>query len=333
MFKYLLLSVLFCFSFTSCEKDTSKSQPKTTSKVVTKTVKKTEKPVTKKPDKKVKLVMSLPSIEKNGADSKSKIVLRNLLSEKTGFEFEFVGPMSNADLLKTMKKDKVQIVFGDAWLYLASHHLADGTLLAVAEENGKTSKKSAWYTQETATFGFDKLAKRKIVFSSPTDISGYLFPYASLINKGVLKKGEDINKRFSSVLFAGSSAAILEDLIAKRADAGPALVEEYEKLDEAKQKKLKLLFELEAVPNDCFFARSGTKLSVLHKVRDALIEISKTEKGSALLKEVYGVTKLIKRSHSDHVQQIEKAQLTVGHDYIIGAVKSKSKPVTPKPKK
>ncbi len=327
MFKRLAILILF-FLCGSCEKKETQHLDRTQSPKTHIAVS-PGKTNNRDPLEKVKLVMSLPSIDNKGS-SKSIEVLGSRLKEKTGYEFEFIGPMSNSDILKAMQKDEVQIVFGDAWLYLASHHKADGILLAVSEEKGRSTKEAAWFTLADSTLSFEKLAKLRIVFSSPTDISGYLFPFASLVTEGIVKKGGDINERFSSVLYAGTSESIIQDLLAKRADAGPLLLEDFDALDVETQKKLKPIYSLEKIPNDCFFARSGTKLSVLHKVRDVLLEMSESKEGSALLSEVYGVSKLVKRSHGDHVSSIELAQSTVGHEYILDSSDdSKTKKVRP----
>lgn len=257
--------------------------------------------------------------------------LADFVSEQTGYDVEVFVPSSYAAVVEAMRGGKAQVAYFSAWPYLKAHHAADADLLLVEERDGKTSYTSQWYVKKDS--GIESLADlrgKKIAFTSPTSTSGFLFPYAKLIQDGVLKEGETLEKAFDEVSFAGGYEAALKSVASGRVDAAAASDYAPDKYLTAEEREsLKVLSQQGPVPTHGFAVRSDMKPEVREKVKAALLALNKAE-NKELLSSVYGAEALVERSHGDHVAALQEAQEVVGAEFPLDPAKPKA-PAEAKP--
>jgi len=144
---------------------------------------------------------------------------------------------------------------------------------------------------------FQRQAKSlRMVFTSPTSTSGYVFPYARMVQEGMLKRAQAPESAFKSVSYGGGYTQALEQLLAGRADV--AAVSDYTVegpkrttyLPEDKQAKLRILARTPGVPTHCVAVSAGVTASEARAVQSALLDMAKTS--PALLSDVYGASGL-----------------------------------------
>jgi phosphonate transport system substrate-binding protein len=150
-----------------------------------------------------------------------------------------------------------------------------------------------------------------MVFTSPTSTSGYLFPYAELVSKGLLKPKQDPKTVFSKVSFGGSYTQALEQVARKNGDV--AAVSYYTIEGERASSylradllsELRVLARIPGVPTHVISARGGLSEELKQKVKQALLQLSKEE--PQLLSDVYGTSRFVEVDETRHVEETIKA--------------------------
>lgn len=242
--------------------------------------------------------------------------LAKFLADETGYEIDVIVPTDYGDEIEAMRKGKAQLALYSGWAYLKAHMTADADLLLAETIDGKPSFRSRWYRAKDAKIGdLADLRGKRVAFTSPSSPAGFLFPYAQLIRKDVVKQGEDLNKAFKDVFFAGTDEAALMTLVEGKADAAAASDRAYDKgLTDEQKAGIEVLSEQEAAPTRVFAVRADMKMEVRDKLKAALLELNKDEHRK-LREDALGIEGLVERSHGDHVTGLSEAQELVGTEF------------------
>ena len=191
-----------------------------------------------------------------------------------------------------------------------------GATLLLAEQRADT--KGAYRTEYDSVFVVRKDSPFKtweqvlksvkdvrLVFTSTTSTSGYVFASRRLVHDGVLKSGQNPREVFKSVSFAGSYTRALEELLADRGDI--AAVSYYavegpksaKYLPQGQLDKLRVIARNPGVPTHVIAVRKGLSEQLVAKVKQALLDMS--AKKPELLKDVYGTSRLVEVDPQGHV--------------------------------
>lgn len=228
------------------------------------------------------------------------------LAERLNRDVEVLVPLAYAATVQALVSKRADV----AWLSSLPFLLAQrdgGAKLILAEVRKDTSGRAR--TDYDSVFvvpadsplkSFADLKRQakslRMVFTSPTSTSGYVFPYARMVQEGMLKRAQPPEAAFKSVAYGGGYTQALEQLIAGRADV--AAVSDYTVegpkrttyLPEDKQAKLRILARTPGVPTHCVAVSAGLSTSEARAVQSALLDMAKTS--PALLSDVYGASGL-----------------------------------------
>jgi len=156
----------------------------------------------------------------------------------------------------------------------------------------------------------------RMVFTSPTSTSGYVFAYSRLVEEKLLSAEQDPKSVFKSVQFGGSYTQAVEQVLAGRGDvcAVSYYVIEGPKADtylSAEQRsKLRVLARTPGVPTHLIAARQGINAALKDKVRQALLKLSKDQ--PELLEDVYGAARFVDVEEDAHVHKTVEAVTRIG---------------------
>jgi len=157
----------------------------------------------------------------------------------------------------------------------------------------------------------------RMVFTSPTSTSGYVFPLARFVTQGLVARAQDPREIFQSVAFGGSYTAALEQLLQDRADV--AAVSDYTiegknadvYLAPEKRAQLRVLSRTPGVPTHVLAARDGLSPEFKTKLKSAILKVSTDN--PTLLSSVYGATRFVEVDEKSHLapalRAIEKSAL------------------------
>lgn len=151
----------------------------------------------------------------------------------------------------------------------------------------------------------------RMVFTSNTSTSGFVFPYDRMIAEGMLKPKQPPEEAFRSVAYAGGYTQALEQLLSGRGDV--CAVSDYTVegpkravyLPEEKQGALRILARTPGVPTHCVAVSSAVSAAEGRAIADALLDMSRTN--PALLSDVYGASGLRVVDEAAHVAATVRA--------------------------
>jgi len=259
----------------------------------------------------VVLTMALAPAD-GDANPAESAALGKALAEATGFEVTVTMPGTHSELIGGMRSGDVQVAYLPAWAFLKAHMTADADLLLAAEQGGQLAVDSHWYVMASGKIdGLEDLRGKRVAFTRPTSPSGFLFPYAKLVEVGALKQGEDLNKAFANVYFAGSPEVALKSLLGGQVDAAAASSTDLEAhVGTEDRTRIRALSTQGPAPTAVVAVRADMKPEVRAKLKAALSGLDPGLTRSAL-----GADKLVERSHGDHMMALQSAQETVGTEF------------------
>lgn len=224
-------------------------------------------------------------------------------------------PGAYAATVQALVSRRADIAYLSSLPFLLARRDGDATLLlaeARADGSGKvrTDYDSVFVVPASSPMrSFDDLrrqAKRlRMIFTSTTSTSGFVFPYARLVRDGVLRRGQPPEAGFAQVLYGGGYTQALEQLLAGRGDV--AAVSDYTVegpradtyLPADKRRQLRVLARTPGVPTHLIAARGGLDRRTRDAVAAALLALAKDE--PRLLSDVYGAAGLVRVDERAHV--------------------------------
>lgn len=247
-----------------------------------------------------------PQEVQEGADK-----IADYLGGKVGSNIEVLVPSSYGASVQAVVSNKAQLAYVSALPFLLARNEAPVRLIAAEERDGRTDYDSLFVVAKDSPIKtLADLKGKRMVFTSPTSTSGYVFAYARLIQEGLLKPGQDPKEFFSNVSFAGGYDRAL--LAVANGQADVAAVSDYTMegakadvyLKKEDRDKLRVLAETPGVPTHGILIRSDLPKEFQDKMQNALIDLSNDH--PELLADVYGASKLVKADDS-HVDAAAKA--------------------------
>lgn len=257
-----------------------------------------------------------PAAIQKAADDVASALTRSL-----GREVQVLVPLAYAATVQALVSRRADV----AWLSSLPFLLArrdGGARLILAEVRTDTSGRartdydSVFVVRADSplrTFADLKRTSKqqRMVFTSNTSTSGFVFPYDRMIREGMLKPKQPPEAAFRSVAYAGGYTQALEQVLAGRGDV--CAVSDYTVegpkrsvyLPEDRQKELRILARTPGVPTHCVAVSAGLSAAEGRAVQAALLDLSRTS--PALLSDVYGASGLRVVDEAAHVAATARA--------------------------
>lgn len=156
----------------------------------------------------------------------------------------------------------------------------------------------------------------RMVFTSPTSTSGYVFAYSRFVDENLLKPKQDPNTAFKSVQFGGSYTQAVEQVLSGRGDVAAVSYYVVEGprastyLTDEQRSKLRILARTPGVPTHLIAARAGLDPELKDKVAQALLKMSSEH--PELLEDVYGTAKFVEVDENKHIGKTVEAVTRIG---------------------
>ncbi|HXI85096.1 MAG TPA: phosphate/phosphite/phosphonate ABC transporter substrate-binding protein [Verrucomicrobiae bacterium] len=126
----------------------------------------------------------------------------------------------------------------------------------------------------------DDLKGKRFAFVDPKSASGYVYPRAMLIEKGL-----DPKSYFGETTFAGDHNKVIAAVLEGRVDAG-AIYEgalAVAKANGVPTENLMTLASTDPIPHDAIAVRTGLDEALAKKIQTALVDMDKTEAGRRVI--------------------------------------------------
>lgn len=247
--------------------------------------------------------------------AKATALVSEFLSKKIAKKVEVLVPTSYGASVQGLISNKVHIAYMDSLPFILASAETPLEVIAVEKRNGRFEYDSLIVVRKDSPIqSMNDLKGKRIVFSSPTSTSGYLFPLSRLIREKILAKKEDLNKHFLQVSYAGGYDKAILSVAQGQADAasfsdyafeGPK-ADLYGTADN--RHKLRVLARTPGVPTHLIAASKKLSPELIVKIQAALLALAQEK--PELLSSVYGAAQLSKPGAS-HVSSTNLAlQLT-----------------------
>lgn len=239
-------------------------------------------------------LLFVPSTEVNAIITSAN-ELGKLLEERTGYHFESRVSTSYSLVVEALGAEQCDIAFLNTFGYVLAHDKYGAEPMLVVIRNGRLSYRG----QIIATANYEggdldtlnDLRGKRFAFVNPNSTSGYLYP------AGLLKvHGIDPDRDFEQAVNAGSHFNVVMAVYQGQVDAGATftdardlVLKDYPNVKE----KVKVLTYTDKIPNDTVTVRKGLPLPMKDKLKNALMDLSRYEKGRRLMMQAYEITGFI----------------------------------------
>ena len=213
-----------------------------------------------------------------------------VLGRLVGMPVKVTVASDYAAVVEALRNRTADLAFTHPGGYVLASREAKATIVAKNLWHGKSSFTSRIFVRKDGGVRqLEGLRGKTIAFVDPTSSSGYIYPMALLIQRGLVKN-RDPKSFFREVVFAGGHDAAMRALVNGHVDAIASfdLAREQYLKDPAERERIVFIAETPPIPEAGIAARDGLDPPTLARVRAALLSI----RGPAhadLLKRLYDI--------------------------------------------
>lgn len=214
------------------------------------------------------------------------------LHKITGLHFKTAIATSYAAVIEAMGAGKVDIGWLATFSYVLAKQKYDVDLLLIVVRFGSPFYRGQIITRvDSGIKTLADLKGKKFAFVDPASTSGHLYPKTLLLSNGL-----NPDRLFAQSRFAGSHNAVILSVLKREVDAGAT----YDDARAAVAKiypevftQLRVIAYTKDIPNDTVSARKGLDPAIKLKIKNGLVQLSKTPEGGKVLKRLYGISGLM----------------------------------------
>lgn len=265
--------------------------------------------------------------QKNSAElTRSGNVIAEALSTELGREVKVLVPSDYSATVQALVSGHADVGYISSLPFLLAERDGGAELLLVEERQDNDGKWRTSYDSVLVARVGEKLKTMedihnnaqslRMVFTSHTSTSGYVFPFAFFRQQGLLTPAQKPEDKFAQVHYAGGYSQALQQVIAGNADiaavSGYTIEGERSSIyiSPEERSKLMVVARISGVPTHIIATRSGLSPKDRSAIADALIKISQEK--PELLEQVYGTARFVKANKTDHLEATRKAIADTG---------------------
>lgn len=245
-----------------------------------------------------KIVIAIQPTERLDEISPRARELETFLESRVNADIEIYIPMSYSIVVESLRFGQAQVGFMSAWPSAISAKLA-GTDVVLAEVreviiDGKKTNETYYYSyyivmNNSSVTKLEDLKGKKVVYSSLSSTSGYLFPVAKLVEKGLIAKpgqGQEADPRefFSTATTTGGYGPAWEALKRGQADAGVIAGDVSETLFREIQENTRIIETMGPIPSHGIVFSKNLQEPLRSELINALMELNKPEYSNLMRK-------------------------------------------------
>ncbi|MEM6733207.1 MAG: phosphate/phosphite/phosphonate ABC transporter substrate-binding protein [Myxococcota bacterium] len=251
---------------------------------------------------------SVPPIAAEAVMRREYQPLATYLARRLDTEVELVIPDDYEDATDRVAKGSVDVAMLSPLAYvLTAERVQSLRIVATLIAQGSPTYASYIIVREDSKIeDIDGLAGKNIAFVDRRSTSGFLYPYAYLLERQI-----DPEKYFGSIEFLGNHSAVIDALRTKQVDAGATFAAASELLegDNAVVPDLRILAKTGRIPYDAVVATAEVSDVTVRKMRQALLALStRSDEGRRILRSSSGINGFLAADdgHYDEVRRVLK---------------------------
>jgi len=254
--------------------------------------------------------------------------LENFLESRVNADIEVYVPMSYSAVVEALRFGHAQVGLMSAWPMAASAKLA-GTDVVLSEVreviiDGEKTNQTYYYSyyvvmKNSSYTKLEDLKGKRAVYASLTSTSGYLFPVAKLVEKGLISKpaqGKEADPRefFGTVATPGGYGPAWDALKRGQADIGVIAGDVSEKLFREIQENTRIIETQGPIPSHGVVFSRSLEEPLRSELINAFMELNKPENNDLMRKLVSAIFVGFKKtSNEEHLAGLTAALNTTGY--------------------
>lgn len=254
--------------------------------------------------------------------------LENFLESRVNADIDVYVPMSYSAVVEALRFGHAQVGLMSAWPMAASAKLA-GTDVVLAEVreviiDGEKTNQTYYYSyyvvmKNSSYTKLEDLKGKRAVYASLTSTSGYLFPVAKLVEKGLISKpsqGKEADPRefFGTVATPGGYGPAWDALKRGQADVGVIAGDVSEKLFREIQENTRIIETQGPIPSHGVVFSRSLEEPQRSELINAFMELNKAENNDLMRKLVSAIFVGFKKtSNEEHLAGLSAALNATGY--------------------
>ena len=280
-----------------------------------------------KPTKPKITIAILPTQQAEEIMSRAK-ELENFLESRVNADIDVYVPMSYSAVVEALRFGHAQVGLMSAWPMAASAKLA-GTDVVLSEVreviiDGEKTNQTYYYSyyvvmKNSSYTKLEDLKGKRAVYASLTSTSGYLFPVAKLVEKGLISKpaqGKEADPRefFGTVATPGGYGPAWDALKRGQADIGVIAGDVSEKLFREIQENTRIIETQGPIPSHGVVFSRSLEEPLRSELINAFMELNKPENNDLMRKLVSAIFVGFKKtSNEEHLAGLSAALNATGY--------------------
>lgn len=256
--------------------------------------------------------------------------LENFLESRVNADVDVYVPMSYSAVVEALRFGHAQVGLMSAWPMAASAKLA-GTDVVLSEVreviiDGEKTNQTYYYSyyvvmKNSSYTKLEDLKGKRAVYASLTSTSGYLFPVAKLVEKGLISKpsqGTEADPRefFDTVATPGGYGPAWDTLKRGQADVGVIAGDVSEKLFSEIQENTRIIETQGPIPSHGVVFSKSLQEPQRSELINAFMELNKPENRDLMRKLVSAIFVGFKKtSNEEHLAGLSAALNATGYKF------------------
>ncbi len=288
----------------------------------------TEKPVEQKQVTKPKITIAIQPTQQAEEIMPRAKELENFLESRVNADIEVYVPMSYSAVVESLRFGHAQVGLMSAWPMAASAKLA-GTDVVLSEVreviiDGEKTNQTYYYSyyvvmKNSSYTKLEELKGKRAVYASLTSTSGYLFPVAELVEKGLISKpapGKEADPKefFGTVATPGGYGPAWDTLKRGQADVGVIAGDVSEKLFKEIMDNTRVIETQGPIPSHGVVFSRSLEEPLRSELTSAFMELNQPEHRNLMRKLVSAIFVGFKKtSNEEHLAGLSGALNATGY--------------------
>jgi phosphate/phosphite/phosphonate ABC transporter binding protein len=207
--------------------------------------------------------------------------LMSYLSEAIGQKVDLYVAKNYGDLRTHMEAGEVDVGSFSPFAYVDAVRGGKIRIIAQSVIDGSATYRGIIVArQDTGLKSMGELRGKRFAFVDPKSASGYVYPRAMLIEKGI-----NPDSFFKETVFAGDHMKVIAAVLDGRVDAGATYdgALKIAKANGMASENLVILDSTDPIPHDAIAVRVGLDEALTKKIQAALVNMDKTEAGRRVI--------------------------------------------------
>jgi phosphonate transport system substrate-binding protein len=248
----------------------------------------------------------VPSAETENIASETK-PLSDILSKKLGIKVKTFLATDYSALISALGSKKIDIAFLPPFAYVQSKNKYNVEVIVKAIRQGKAFYRGQFVVRNNEAKNLEDLKGKIWAYPDASSTSGYLFPKAYMIKKGI-KPDEFFKDKIQTGSHDNAILAVYNgqaDLATTFEGAENRLIKEYPDI----KSKLSVIGYTDYIPNDGIVINADLPKDIKAKIKETFLNLNNDKEALRILKQIYAWDSIVPAVDEDYHSVVEVMKL------------------------